>query len=97
MLSFQLIGRVKSDPDHLPRKLVSCSKMPLYCFIHWLQDYSPDFDAFRTMVPDCPPPFFNLAMECCRMDPDRRQVKCLLTIFIAAGVNVNIKLVAKLF
>ncbi|XP_065891451.1 LIM domain kinase 1-like [Dysidea avara] len=60
----ELIGRVKSDPEHLPRR----------------NDYCPDFDQFSTMVPDCPPVFFNLAIECCRTDPDRRPSFLPITI-----------------
>ena len=40
------------------------------------------------MVPDCPPVFFNLAIECCRMDPDRRQDDLLLILIRIQQVDI---------
>ncbi|XP_073692738.1 dual specificity testis-specific protein kinase 1 [Garra rufa] len=52
----EIIGRVQADPDFLPRT----------------EDFGLDVEAFRQMVEDCPPQFFNLTVVCCSMNPDSR-------------------------
>ncbi|XP_016346256.1 dual specificity testis-specific protein kinase 2-like [Sinocyclocheilus anshuiensis] len=52
----EIIGRVQADPDFLPRT----------------EDFGLDVEAFRQMVGDCPPHFFNLTVVCCNMNPDSR-------------------------
>ncbi|XP_042583309.1 dual specificity testis-specific protein kinase 2 isoform X1 [Cyprinus carpio] len=52
----EIIGRIQADPDFLPRT----------------EDFGLDVEAFRQMVGDCPPHFFNLTVVCCSMNPDSR-------------------------
>lgn len=52
----ELIGRVKADPDELPRK----------------SDFGLDAEAFRPLAVGCPPPFFHLAVECCKVCSENR-------------------------
>uniref|UniRef100_A0A673JRY5 dual-specificity kinase n=1 Tax=Sinocyclocheilus rhinocerous TaxID=307959 RepID=A0A673JRY5_9TELE len=52
----EIIGRIQADPDFLPRT----------------EDFGLDVEAFRQMVGDCPPHFFNLTVICCSMNPDSR-------------------------
>ncbi|XP_050971798.1 dual specificity testis-specific protein kinase 2 [Labeo rohita] len=52
----EIIGRVQADPDFLPRT----------------EDFGLDVEAFRQMVEDCPPHFFNLTVVCCSMNPGSR-------------------------
>ncbi|XP_016102412.1 dual specificity testis-specific protein kinase 2 isoform X2 [Sinocyclocheilus grahami] len=52
----EIIGRIQADPDFLPRT----------------EDFGLDVEAFRQMVGDCPPHFFNLTVVCCNMNPDSR-------------------------
>ncbi|CAM4520053.1 unnamed protein product [Leuciscus chuanchicus] len=52
----EIIGRIQADPDFLPRT----------------EDFGLDVEAFRQMVGDCPPHFFNLTVICCSMNPESR-------------------------
>lgn len=52
----EIIGRIQADPDFLPRT----------------EDFGLDVEAFRQMVGDCPPHFFNLTVVCCSMNPESR-------------------------
>jgi len=52
----EIIARVKADPDQLPR----------------LSNFGLDTAGFRKMISDCPLPFYHLATECCKMNPDER-------------------------
>eukprot|EP00731_Ephydatia_muelleri_P023352 Em0015g935a len=52
----EIIGRVKADPDQLPRK----------------SDFGLDVEAFRPLAVGCPPPFFHLATECCKLCSESR-------------------------
>uniref|UniRef100_A0A9J8B3P0 dual-specificity kinase n=1 Tax=Cyprinus carpio carpio TaxID=630221 RepID=A0A9J8B3P0_CYPCA len=49
----EIIGRIQADPDFLPRT----------------EDFGLDVEAFRQMVGDCPPHFFNLTVVCCSVRP----------------------------
>uniref|UniRef100_A0A672RV07 dual-specificity kinase n=1 Tax=Sinocyclocheilus grahami TaxID=75366 RepID=A0A672RV07_SINGR len=49
----EIIGRIQADPDFLPRT----------------EDFGLDVEAFRQMVGDCPPHFFNLTVVCCNVRP----------------------------
>ncbi|XP_077084273.1 dual specificity testis-specific protein kinase 2 [Siphateles boraxobius] len=52
----EIIGRIQADPDFLPRT----------------EDFGLDVEAFRQMVGDSPPHFFNLTVICCSMNPESR-------------------------
>ncbi|KAI7814632.1 dual specificity testis-specific protein kinase 2 [Triplophysa rosa] len=52
----EIIGRIQADPDFLPRT----------------EDFGLDVEAFKQMVVDCPPHFFNLSVTCCSMNPQSR-------------------------
>jgi serine/threonine protein kinase len=52
----EMITRVKADPEQLPRE----------------KNFGLDVEAVRSMIGDCPLPFFHLATECCNLDPDKR-------------------------
>ncbi|XP_075907489.1 dual specificity testis-specific protein kinase 2 [Nelusetta ayraudi] len=52
----EIIARIEADPDILPRT----------------EDFGLDVDAFDSMVGDCPPAFFSLAVTCCNMNAERR-------------------------
>nr|XP_046255928.1 dual specificity testis-specific protein kinase 2-like [Scatophagus argus] len=52
----EIIARIEADPDFLPRT----------------EDFGLDVDAFESMVGDCPPAFFSLAVTCCNMNAERR-------------------------
>jgi len=38
------------------------------------QNFGLDTAGFRKMISDCPLPFYHLATECCKMNPDERWV-----------------------
>ncbi|KAL4647614.1 LIM domain kinase 1-like isoform X1 [Arapaima gigas] len=54
----EIIGRVNADPDYLPRAL----------------DFGLNVNGFldHYYPPDCPPPFFPIAVMCCDLDPEKR-------------------------
>lgn len=53
----EIIGRVQADPDFLPRTT----------------EFGLNVDVFyRKFGHDCPPPLFNLAVMCCKMEPEIR-------------------------
>ncbi|OQV22108.1 Dual specificity testis-specific protein kinase 2 [Hypsibius exemplaris] len=52
----QLIARISSDPDVLPRT----------------QNYGVDYVAFSLMSGDCPPDFLQFAFKCCLVEPKSR-------------------------
>ncbi|XP_076828812.1 dual specificity testis-specific protein kinase 2 [Brachyhypopomus gauderio] len=60
----EIIGRIQADPDFLPRT----------------EDFGLDVGAFKLMVGDCPPAFFNLAVTCCSMQPQSRPPFSLIVV-----------------
>ncbi|XP_041097121.1 LIM domain kinase 1a [Polyodon spathula] len=54
----EIIGRVSADPDYLPRTM----------------DFGLNVKGFldRFCPPDCPQPFFPIAVLCCDLDPEKR-------------------------
>lgn len=52
----EILTRVKADPEQLPRA----------------KNFCLDVEGVRSMIGDCPLPFFHLAIECCNLDPDKR-------------------------
>lgn len=52
----EIITRLKADPDELPR----------------LGNFGLDTKTLATMTGDCPPALFDLATQCCSLDPDKR-------------------------
>ncbi|XP_064618715.1 LIM domain kinase 1-like isoform X2 [Lineus longissimus] len=53
----EIIGRTQADPDYLPRTI----------------DFGLNAEVFQQKFCDgCPPPFFKIAVMCCRIDPEIR-------------------------
>lgn len=52
----EMLTRVKADPEQMPRE----------------KNFGLDVEGVRSMIGDCPRPFFHLAAECCNLDPDKR-------------------------
>ena len=52
----EMIGRVKADPDFLPRHA----------------DFGLDIENFKPLAKDCPITFLDLAIQCCIVVPEKR-------------------------
>lgn len=60
----ELLGRVKADPDYMPRT----------------KDFGVDFGLLGPLVAgDCPRSLFELATLCCSLVPDSRSYICSMT------------------
>eukprot|EP00794_Sanderia_malayensis_P014100 gene14100-15573_t len=70
----EIIGRVKSDPDYLPRTF----------------DFGLDENEFLKMFcQECPEPFYRLAFKACIMDPEKRPSFAVLEKWFEA-IYVNL-------
>lgn len=74
----EVIGRVKADPDYLPRKF----------------DFGVDEEEFKKQFcSECPEPFFRLAFEACATNPDTRPAFALLEKWLEAiYINLEFKI-----
>eukprot|EP00795_Rhopilema_esculentum_P015041 gene15041-6202_t len=74
----EIIGRVKADPDYLPRKF----------------DFGLDEEEFRKMFcAECPEPFYRLAFQACTTDPEKRPPFVMLEKWLEAiFVNLEFKI-----
>ncbi|XP_074640705.1 LIM domain kinase 1-like isoform X2 [Tubulanus polymorphus] len=53
----EIIGRVQADPDYLPRTM----------------QFGLNVEVFRQkFCQHCPPAFYNIAIRCCKLDPEER-------------------------
>eukprot|EP00112_Aurelia_sp_Birch-Aquarium-sp1_P024718 Seg794.4 transcript_id=Seg794.4/GoldUCD/mRNA.D3Y31 product="LIM domain kinase 1" protein_id=Seg794.4/GoldUCD/D3Y31 len=74
----EIIGRVKADPDFLPRRF----------------DFGLDEEEFiKQFCSDCPEPFYRLAFQACSSDPEKRPPFATLEKWLEAiFVNLEFKI-----
>ena len=77
--ALQIIGRTDTDPDFVPRT----------------RDFGLNVAAFHAKYgSECPSPFFNVAVSCCKIAPDERLVYLCFDRFIP---TVKLKFLCKTF